>query len=38
MPGMYRFSVDEAVKDMKETRELGIKAVLLFGFPIKRTE
>jgi porphobilinogen synthase len=38
MPGIYRFSVDEAVKDMKEAKKLGIKAVLLFGIPGKKDE
>jgi porphobilinogen synthase len=38
MPGIYRFSVDEAVKDIKETKKLGLKAILLFGIPAKRDE
>jgi len=38
MPGIYRFSIDEAVKDIGEAMELGIKAVLLFGIPDKKDE
>jgi len=36
MPGIYRLSMDNLVKDIKETRGLGIKAVLLFGIPVKK--
>jgi porphobilinogen synthase len=33
MPGQYRLSLDELVKDAKEVAALGIPAVLLFGLP-----
>ena len=33
MPGHYQLSVDELVKEVKETAALGIPAVLLFGLP-----
>ncbi len=32
MPGQYRFSVDELVKECREVRQLGIGAVNLFGY------
>ncbi len=38
MPGVYRFSIDNALEDIKEAIELGIKAVLLFGIPDKKDE
>lgn len=31
MPGISRLSIDNLIKDVKETRKLGIKAILLFG-------
>ena len=33
MPGIYRFSIDNLIKDTKQIRDLGIKAILLFGIP-----
>jgi len=33
MPGQFNLSVDEAVGEARETRALGIPAVLLFGIP-----
>jgi porphobilinogen synthase len=33
MPGVFRFSVDALVNEVKEVRDLGIPAVLLFGVP-----
>src|SRR5574341_894187 len=33
MPGNYQLSVDELVKEVKETAALGIPAVILFGLP-----
>ena len=33
MPGQYRMSIDEAVKEAKDTAGMGIPAVLLFGIP-----
>lgn len=31
MPGVYRFSIDTLLKDIKEIKNLGINKVLLFG-------
>ncbi len=31
MPGIYRFSIDNLVRQVKEAKSLGIEAVLLFG-------
>ncbi|MDP2921549.1 MAG: porphobilinogen synthase, partial [Candidatus Omnitrophota bacterium] len=28
-PGVYRFSIDRLLKDIEETRQLGIKKILL---------
>ncbi len=36
MPGVYRYSIDELVKEVKEIKELGIPAILLFGIPDKK--
>ena len=33
MPGVFRYSVDEAVAECRELYALGIRAVLLFGIP-----
>jgi porphobilinogen synthase len=33
MPGVYQFSIDNFLKELKEVEELGIKGVLLFGVP-----
>ena len=33
MPGVFRHSVDQLVLDCKETRDLGIPSVILFGIP-----
>jgi porphobilinogen synthase len=30
MPGVYNLSLDEAVKDARETYSLGVPAVILF--------
>lgn len=38
MPGQFRFSVDELVKEVKESYNLGIKAVMLFGIPKSKDE
>lgn len=35
-PGVYRFSVDTLLKDIKEARKLGIDKILLFGVPSKK--
>ena len=33
MPGVFNLSVDEAVKEAREVKSLGIPAVILFGLP-----
>ncbi|MBX6423033.1 porphobilinogen synthase [Thermosulfurimonas sp. F29] len=38
MPGVYRLSVDEAVREAREVYELGVPAVILFGIPEKKDE
>ena len=38
MPGIFRQSIDNAIDEVKEARELGIKAILLFGIPEKKDE
>jgi len=38
MPGIYRLSMDNLIKDIKETRDLGINSALLFGIPVKKDE
>jgi porphobilinogen synthase len=38
MPGVFNLSVDEAVKEAKEVRSLGVPAVILFGLPEKKDE
>jgi porphobilinogen synthase len=38
MPGIFRQSVDNAIDEVREARELGIKAILLFGIPENKDE
>lgn len=38
MPGNYHFSVDKLDDEMKELKELGIKAIILFGVPNSKDE
>lgn len=38
MPGVYRYSVDKVVDAVKEVRDLGIPAVILFGIPEHKDE
>ncbi len=38
MPGIFRLSVDNLVKDVDEAQKLGIKSILLFGIPGKKDE
>lgn len=38
MPGTFRFSIDKLLKEVKETYNLGIPAVLIFGIPNKKDE
>jgi porphobilinogen synthase len=36
MPGQFQLSVDEAVREARETAALGVPAVILFGLPEKK--
>lgn len=36
MPGIFKQSIDNIVKEMREVRKLGVKSVLLFGIPSKK--
>ena len=38
MPGVFNLSVDEAVKEARETAALGVSAVILFGLPETKDE
>ena len=38
MPGSFRYSIDNAVKECKELWDLGIQSIDLFGIPEKKTE
>src|ERR1700741_2571518 len=38
MPGVYNLSVDEAVKEAREVKSLGVPSVILFGLPDKKDE
>jgi len=38
MPGVFNLSVDEAVKEVREARRLGVPSVILFGLPEKKDE
>src|SRR5215475_5904578 len=38
MPGVFNLSVDEAVKEARETFSLGVPAVILFGLPEKKDD
>jgi porphobilinogen synthase len=38
MPGVCNFSVDEAVKEAREAKSLGVPAIILFGLPEKKDE
>jgi porphobilinogen synthase len=38
MPGVFNLSVDEAVKEARETHSLGVPAVILFGLPESKDE
>src|SRR5450631_3482191 len=38
MPGVFNLSVDEAVKEARETYSLGVPAIILFGLPAKKDE
>lgn len=36
MPGIFRFTIDELVKEVKELKSLGISAIILFGIPDRK--
>ncbi len=38
MPGVFNLSVDQAVKEARETYSLGVPALILFGLPAKKDE
>jgi len=38
MPGVFNLSVDEAVKEVRATRALGVSSVILFGLPEKKDD
>ncbi len=38
MPGVFNLSVDEAVKEAREVKSLGVPAVILFGLPESKDE
>ncbi len=38
MPGNYQLSIDNLLKEVKEVKELGIPAIILFGIPEKKDE
>jgi porphobilinogen synthase len=38
MPGVFNLSVDEAVKEVRAARALGVLSVILFGLPEKKDE
>jgi porphobilinogen synthase len=38
MPGVFNLSVDEAVKEVRATRALGVLSIILFGLPEKKDE
>ena len=38
MPGVFNFSVDEAVKEAQEAAKLGLGGLLLFGLPEKKDD
>jgi len=38
MPGVFNFSVDEAVKEAEQAHSLGVPAVILFGLPEEKDD
>jgi len=38
MPGVFNLSVDEAVKEAREVKALGVPSIILFGLPEKKDE
>src|ERR1041385_147062 len=38
MPGVFNISVDEAVKEAREAKQLGVGGIILFGLPEEKDE
>jgi porphobilinogen synthase len=38
MPGVFNLSVDEAIKEAREVKSLGIPAIILFGLPASKDD
>jgi porphobilinogen synthase len=38
MPGVFNLSIDQAVKEVREARSLGVLSIILFGLPEKKDE
>jgi porphobilinogen synthase len=38
MPGVFNLSIDEAVKEVRQTRALGVLSIILFGLPETKDE
>ncbi|PNV78630.1 MAG: porphobilinogen synthase, partial [Thermoproteota archaeon] len=38
MPGQYRFSLEELLKEVNELIELGLRNIILFGIPERKDE
>ncbi|MBI4394807.1 MAG: porphobilinogen synthase [Candidatus Omnitrophica bacterium] len=38
MPGQFRFSIDQFLKELEELEELGVEHILLFGIPSKKDD
>lgn len=38
MPGVFRFSIDNLIKEIEEAKKLGIAAVLIFGVPDEKDD
>ncbi len=38
MPGIYKQTIDNLIKEIREVKKLGIKAILLFGIPSHKDE
>lgn len=38
MPGIYRLSIDNLIRDIREAKSLGVKAVLLFGIATRKDD
>ncbi len=38
MPGIYKQSIDNLIKEIRQVKKLGIKSILLFGIPKKKDD